>query len=125
MNTSVDTTVTASTGFTVAPATGTTDTIAGVLAGGTFTKNGAGTIVLSSENTYTGATTFAAGILQVGTDRNLGAVPGSTTAGSLVLNGGTLSVTDTFTLDAKRGIALGSSAGTINIADEKTGYWQA
>jgi filamentous hemagglutinin family protein len=119
LNTSAGTTLTASTGFTVAPATSTTDTIAGILAGGTFTKNGAGTTVLSAENTYTGATTVATGILQVGTDRNLGAVPSSTTAGSLVLNGGTLSVTDTFTLDAKRGIALGSSAGTINVADEK------
>jgi autotransporter-associated beta strand protein len=119
LNTSAGTTVTASTGITVAPATGTTDTIAGVVAGGTFTKNGAGTTILTAENTYAGATTITAGVLQVSSDRNLGAVPGSTTAGSLVLNGGSLSATETFTLDSKRGITLGSNAGSLSVADEK------
>jgi autotransporter-associated beta strand protein len=119
-NTSADTTVTASTGLTVAPATGTTDTIAGVLAGaGTFSKNGAGTTVLSGTNTFAGATTVAAGTLSISADSNLGTAPSSATVGSLVFSGGSLSVTDTMTLATTRGVTLGTNVVTINVAAEK------
>jgi len=53
---------------------------------GTVTKNGSGTVVLSASNSYTGATTSNAGILQVNAG---GVIPGSQ---RMVINGGTLLV---------------------------------
>ena len=40
-------------------------------------------------------------------DVKLGAVPGSPTPGKLVINGGTLQATATFSLNSNRGVALG------------------
>lgn len=92
--------------------TGTT-TFSGVVSSGGLTKAGNGTLVLSGTNTYASATTITAGILKVSADNNLGAAPGSATAGQLTLNGGTLENTTTMTLSANRGIALGASGGTL------------
>ena len=67
-----------------------------------LTKSGAGLMLLTGSNTYTGGTTVAAGILQVGSATALG-------TGSLTINGGTLDI---------NGNALGvgglsGAAGTI------------
>ena len=66
-------------------------------------------------NTYTGTTTARSGTISISSDRNLGAVPGSATAGKIVLHGGTLKSTADFTIDSNRGISLGSQHGTINV----------
>jgi autotransporter-associated beta strand protein len=96
-----------------------------------ITKTGAGFLVLSAANTYDGATTINNGTLVITNDQALGNVPGSPTASSLVLSNTTsnlsaLVATETFTLDANRGLALvGSPSGNqssyyIAVASGKT-----
>ena len=95
--------------------------LGGLTVGGCGT---AGALVLSGTNTYSGNTASTAGILSIGSDANLGAVPGAATAGSLVLDGGTLQATANFTLNGNRGIALGPTIGagygTIDVTANKT-----
>ncbi|MFM8763908.1 MAG: autotransporter-associated beta strand repeat-containing protein, partial [Spartobacteria bacterium] len=75
-------------------------------------KGGAGVLTLGGANTYTGLTQIENGTLSISSDGNLGGVPASTTAGSLVIySTGTLRSTANMTLDAKRGIELGTVAG--------------
>ncbi len=83
----------------------------------TLTRSGSGTTTLSGNNTYTGGTHILGGTLQISADANLGAEPASPTPGNITLDGGTLATTATFTLAPNRGIALGSSGGTIETAD--------
>jgi autotransporter-associated beta strand protein len=70
-------------------------------------KIGAGTLILSANNSYSGGTTISAGTLSISDDAALGA-----TAGVLTLNGGTLKAINNIILT--RGIVLGSSGGTID-----------
>jgi autotransporter-associated beta strand protein len=51
-----------------------------------LTKSGAGTMVLSASNTYTGQTTVSAGILSIGANGSL--YTGGTYAGTIVINNG-------------------------------------
>ena len=100
---------------------GTTLTYGGIMAGsGTLTKVDSGTLTLSGVNTYSGSTTISAGTISIGADSGLGAAPGSATAGHLTLNGGTLHSSADFTLNSNRGIALGTSHGTINVDGSRT-----
>lgn len=85
---------------------------AGVLS---LTKSGSGSLRLTGSNNYSGGTAVNGGTLRVETDGALGAVPGSfqpanislSAGGILKNNGGSL------TLDANRGITLGSGGGVV------------
>ena len=87
--------------------------ISGVLGGaGGLTKTGTGTLTLSNSNTYTGATSITGGTLVLSADANLGTAPGAATPASLVIDGGILSTSGTFSINSNRGIAIGPSSGT-------------
>jgi autotransporter-associated beta strand protein len=57
---------------------------------GRLVKGGAGTMLLSNNNTYAGGTTISAGVLDIAADNRLGAVPASPQADNIILDGGTL-----------------------------------
>ena len=63
-----------------------------ILGTGSVAKAGAGTQVLSGNNTYSGGTRFVAGVLEVPLNNSLG-----DTAGGLTFDGGTLRTTGSFT----------------------------
>jgi autotransporter-associated beta strand protein len=88
---------------------GGTDTIETVLAGtGSLTKAGAGTLVLTGTNAYTGGTILNAGVLSIASDANLGE-----SGGNLTFSGGTLLTRAG--VDTARSIVLPGN-GTINNA---------
>ncbi len=86
---------------------------------GDVVMDGSGTLTLSGENAYSGRTIVNSGVVSVSSDLNLGAAPAAATAGRIVLNGGTLMGTASFTLDGYRGIALGptlwAGTGTLQV----------
>ena len=102
-------------GGTFDTASGTTLTYNGIVAGpGGLTKIDSGTLVLGGLNTYTGTTTVSTGKLSISADQNLGTAPALATTGLLIVSGGTLVTTATFTLNANRGISLGTTGGTLD-----------
>ncbi|WP_166212412.1 autotransporter-associated beta strand repeat-containing protein [Cognatiluteimonas telluris] len=84
-------------------------TVSGSIRGaGSVTKSGPGTLALSGINTFTGGTTVTGGTLSISSDANLGS-----TAGGLLLDGGTLQNTAAFTLNHT--LSIGSGGGTLQV----------
>ncbi len=88
-----------------------------------FNGVGAGVITMGGTNSFTGAVTLSADEVGFANDGSFGAVPGSLTPASIIIDGGKMtavgtdnSTTVSYTLDSKRGIQVGTTAGTaINI----------
>lgn len=77
----------------------------GAIAGSAgFNKTGLGKLVLTGNSSFTGSTSIDNGTLTISADANLGTAPASATANSLVLNGGTLNGSASFTINSNRGI---------------------
>ncbi len=105
--------------FTVADGSAAADlTISGIISGSTFgvTKEGAGNLVFSGANSYTGSTTITAGTLQLSASERI------SNNSNVVLNGGTFSsgastgfteTAGTLNLNANSTIALGTGSHSI------------
>jgi len=84
-----------------------------------------GTVILNQQNTYSGPTTILGGVLEItASDNRLGTPPSSPTPSHLVIDGGTLRINSVtaLTLNANRGMALGSETGgtgTLETATDK------
>lgn len=73
-------------------------------------------LILTGVNTYSGITALNGGKLQVSSDGNLGSVPGTFDANSIKFNGGILSVDNSFTLNANRGVNVDVNGGYIEVS---------
>lgn len=86
-----------------------------------LTKVGTNVLTLTNTgNSYSGGTIIHGGSVSVASDTALGTAPGTAAEGHLALNGGTLATTADFTLSPNRGISLGTSGGTIDVASATT-----
>lgn len=97
---------------TIGVASGTA-TLSGVVSGTTLTKSGAGTLVLSADNTYTGGTTVSAGTLRV--ENSTGSATGAgnvAVASAATLAGGGI-IGGNVTLDGI--LAPGNLVGTLTV----------
>ncbi|MBW8864380.1 MAG: autotransporter-associated beta strand repeat-containing protein [Verrucomicrobia bacterium] len=86
-----------------------------------LTKTTSGTVYILGtngaqvKNAYTGITTLSGGILNIGWDRAIGAIPAVFTDNQLTLDGGTLQINHGFTWSTNRGVALTANGGTLDI----------
>ncbi len=76
--------------------------------GGALTKRGAGTLVLSGQNTYRGGTAIEGGILAIGDDHALG-----DSSGGIRFNGGTLQIDGAEPLVTSRSLLINAGGGTL------------
>ncbi|MDX3884195.1 MAG: autotransporter-associated beta strand repeat-containing protein [Sphingomonas sp.] len=85
-------------------------TIDSVLGGtASLAKSDLGTLILTAANNYTGGTAINGGVIEIASDRNLGAA-----AGALSFNGGTLRTTADIV--SNRATTLGLAGGTLETA---------
>jgi len=84
---------------------------------GTLTKIGSGTLTLQVSNTaFTGKTVVGGGVLQISNNNQLGVNPAAVVDDQLtLLNGGILRSSTSVTLNANRGVTIGSGGGSLNI----------
>jgi autotransporter-associated beta strand protein len=78
-----------------------------------LTKDGAGLLVLSGANTFSGGVTANRGSISVSADANLG-----NASNSITLNGGGLQVTGTTFASTARSVTLGDRGGQFDVVEE-------
>ena len=92
--------------------------------GGTFVKDGNGTLILpntlaspdTNSNMIGGKTAITGGTLQIASDFSLGGQPGSYKPDHLTISGGgTLKTNSTMTLGNNRGVTIGVGGGTLSV----------
>jgi autotransporter-associated beta strand protein len=82
---------------------------------GYLVKQGTNTQTLTGTSTFHGPTTIAGGTLTIGSDAVLGTAPSSRVANQITLsNTARLDFSAAFTLNANRGITLGSGGGVLS-----------
>ncbi len=111
------------TGITLNPGSGTSNTYSGVIsdgaAGMTLIKTGAGTQVLSGNNTYTGATTVSAGTLQVDGQLGGGSYSGNVSnSGAFIYNGSNSQILSGVISGA--GALTKNNTGTLTLSGNNT-----
>ncbi|HTQ39316.1 MAG TPA: autotransporter-associated beta strand repeat-containing protein [Pirellulales bacterium] len=98
-------------GFDIANSANTFTVSQNIGGNGSFTKAGAGTLVLSGMNSYSGGTILTGGVLSVSDDSNLGAV-----GSPITFAGGTLRITGiTFTNLNDHAPTFSASTSTIDV----------
>jgi len=99
-------------------------TITSIISGSNpLTKSGSGSgdLTLSNGNSYTGKTTVTTGFIAATGESAFGANPGVFTADQITLNGGGIKAsTGDINFNSNRGLTLGSSGGTFNVASSRT-----
>ena len=110
--------------FTIGDSTTTTSdiTISSIIQNGALTKDGAGTMVLTGANTYTGATLVSAGVLNIQNATALGTTAGGTSVTSgaaLQIQGGITVAAEALTLS---GSGVSNTGGLRNISGDNV--WQ-
>jgi fibronectin-binding autotransporter adhesin len=102
-------------------------TLGGVIsesvAGRSITKQGTGTLVLASANTYRGGVVINGGTVQINAETALGAAPAAPTPGNVTINGGTLALNTSAILVKNRGIFLGAGDATIDCSSTAAGIY--
>ena len=101
---------------------GTSTTYSGVMTGtsGSLTKNGAGTLILTANQSYSGTTTISTGTLQLGNGGTAG------TVGGLIVNNATLAINRSnsfslsFAISGPGSITKPAGAGTVTLATANT-----
>ena len=103
--------VTINTGGGIVDSNGNNDVLSTVITGvGSLTKQGAGTLALTNNNTYSGVTNINGGTLIVTSSTNLG---DASATNNITFNGGTLR-TDSADLVTSRTVTLNAGGGTVN-----------
>ena len=96
-------------------------TISAILGGtAALTKNTIGTVTLTRDNIYTGATTVSAGILDIQSNFALGVIDGTTTVSSgatLQIDGNGLSIAEPLTIS---GVGVNNNGAIRNLANNNT-----
>ncbi len=96
-----------------------TGTLSGVVTGTTVTKGGAGTLILSGANTFTGLTTISAGVVQIQNATGLG----TTAGGTSIASGARLELANNITVGAEALTLLGTGGGSgalLNVSGSNT-----
>src|SRR5690606_29156108 len=88
-----------------------------VTGAGALIKDGAGTLVLTEDNSYAGGTQVLGGRLSVASNASLGATATGEASTNVTLNNGTLEVTGTDFASTDRSFTLGAGGAILDVVE--------